>query len=146
MFCTAITNGSWEETWMNTTRFIVDSYHYINHRTSDYLCRKWCNPAPLDGSAPNLVVVEKDKEENNHYKCAFNTQITDIYLCLANLLTYILGMWTTQCMVRRIENILKRMNPWNFDWVLHTMLFYHTRDIIERQNSKASNKANDWSI
>ena len=87
---TAITNGSWEETWMNTTRFIVDSYHYINHRTSDYLCRKWCNPAPLDGSAPNLVVVEKDKEENNYYKCAFNTQVT--YLCLANLLTYILGM------------------------------------------------------
>ena len=89
---TTITNGSWEETWMNTTRFIVDSYHYINHHTSDYLYRKWCNPAPLDGSAPNLVVVEKDKEENNYYKRAFNTQVTDIYLCLANLLTYILGM------------------------------------------------------
>ncbi len=89
---TAITNGSWKETWMNTTCFIVDSYHYINHHTSDYLCRKWCNPAPLDGSAPNLVVVEKDKKENNYYKCAFNTQVTDIYLCLANLLTYILGM------------------------------------------------------
>ena len=37
---TAITNGSWEETWMNTTHFIVSSYHYINHCTSDYLCRK----------------------------------------------------------------------------------------------------------
>jgi len=36
------------------------SYHYINHGTSDYLCYKWCNPAPLNGSAPNLVVVEYD--------------------------------------------------------------------------------------
>ena len=27
---TSITNGSWES-WKNTSRFIVDSYHYINH-------------------------------------------------------------------------------------------------------------------
>ncbi|KAF8983847.1 hypothetical protein BDQ17DRAFT_1393908 [Cyathus striatus] len=39
------------------TKFIVDSYHYINHRTTDYTCHKWCNPAPLNGSAPNLVVA-----------------------------------------------------------------------------------------
>ncbi|KAF8954384.1 hypothetical protein BDZ97DRAFT_1908272 [Flammula alnicola] len=41
---TSIANGSWNM-WQKTSRFIVDSYHYINHRTSDYLCRKWCNPA-----------------------------------------------------------------------------------------------------
>jgi hypothetical protein len=28
---TAIANGSWATTWAGTTRFIVDSYHYINH-------------------------------------------------------------------------------------------------------------------
>src|ERR1700677_4124831 len=55
---TSIVNGSWIAC-EKTTRFIVDSYHYVNHRTSDYLCRKWCNPAPLNGSAPKLVVVEK---------------------------------------------------------------------------------------
>ena len=57
---TAIANGSWDATWKNTTRFIVDAYHYINHRATDYLCQKWCNPAPQDGSAPNLVVVSTD--------------------------------------------------------------------------------------
>lgn len=62
---TAIQNKSWE-TWKQTTRLIVDSYHYINHRTSDYLCRKWCNPAPLNGSA---------LDGNPHYKWAFNTQV-----------------------------------------------------------------------
>ena len=59
VLCTSISNGSWE-IWKQTSRFIVDSFHYINHRTSDYLCRKYCNPAPLNGSAPNLVVVEID--------------------------------------------------------------------------------------
>ena len=71
---TAISNRSWN-VWKQTTRFIVDSYHYINHRTNDYLCRKWCNPAPLNGSAPNLVVVEHDVRGNTHYKRAFNTQV-----------------------------------------------------------------------
>ena len=71
---TAIRNGSWD-IWKQTTRFIVDSYHYINHRTTDYLCRKWCNPAPLNGSAPNLVIVEYDQAGKPHYKRAFNTQV-----------------------------------------------------------------------
>lgn len=31
------------------------------------------------------------------------------------------------------ESILKRMNPGNFDWFLHTMLFYHTKNVIKRQ-------------
>jgi len=70
----AVASGRWEA-WKNTTRFIVDSYHYINHRTEDYLCRKYCNPAPLNGSAPNLVEVEHDKFGRPHYKRAFNTQV-----------------------------------------------------------------------
>ena len=76
---TAIANGSWN-VWKETTQFIVDSYHYINHRTSDYLCRKWCNPAPLNGSAPNLVIVEHDVNGNPHYKHAFNTQVCLVIL------------------------------------------------------------------
>ena len=39
----------------------MDSYHYVNHRASDSICRKWCNPAPLDGSAPNMVILETDE-------------------------------------------------------------------------------------
>ncbi|KAF8231618.1 hypothetical protein L208DRAFT_1468210, partial [Tricholoma matsutake] len=134
---TAISNGSWGQIWQHTTRFIVDSYHYINHRTSDYMCRKWCNPAPLDGSAPNLVIVETDPDGNNYYKCAFNTQVSNyqnddfaadepmIQACEQ------LNAW-----LGGFENILKRMVPGNFDWFLHTMLFYHTRHVIDKQNRK----------
>ena len=50
----------------------MDSYHYINHQITDYLCQKWCNPAPLNRSAPNLVIVENDDRGHPHYKCAFN--------------------------------------------------------------------------
>jgi hypothetical protein len=40
-----------------TQQFIVDLYHYINHCVTDNLCQKCCNPAPLNGSAPNLVTI-----------------------------------------------------------------------------------------
>lgn len=72
---TALANGSWDRVWKSTSRFIVDSYHYINHRTTDYMCRKWCNPAPKNGSAPNLVVVDHDDNGHAYYKRAFNTQV-----------------------------------------------------------------------
>jgi hypothetical protein len=71
----AIEGGTWPR-WRETSHFIVDSYHYMNHRTTDYLCRKWCNPAPLNGSAPNLVIVERDRNGRPHYKWAFNTQVS----------------------------------------------------------------------
>ena len=78
VLATAVANGSWE-IWNKTTWFIVDAYHYINHRVLDYLCRKYCNPSPGDGSAPNLVVIAYDKNGNPYPKRAFNTQVC-IYL------------------------------------------------------------------
>ena len=66
--------GHWDE-WSETTRFIVDSYHYQNHRKTDTLCRTWCNPAPTDGSAPNLVITAKGSDGKSYQKRAFNTQV-----------------------------------------------------------------------
>jgi uncharacterized Zn finger protein (UPF0148 family) len=72
---TCIRNGSWNE-WKRTSRFIVDSYHYINHSSDDILCQTWCNPAPDDGSAPNLVIPAVDKQGQPCLKRAFNTQVS----------------------------------------------------------------------
>jgi hypothetical protein len=95
---TKISNNSWV-VWEKTSWFIVDSYHYINHQTNDYLCYKWCNPTPLNRSAPNLVVVENNANGNPHYKHALNTQVClyfpTQYKCLFSILT---GMWTAECM------------------------------------------------
>jgi hypothetical protein len=71
---TLVANPLYQD-WLETTRLIVDVYHYQNHRKTDYMCRKWCNPSPLNGSAPNLVVVEYDKQGMPYYKRAFNTQV-----------------------------------------------------------------------
>ena len=43
------------------------------------------------------------------------------------------------------ESILKRMVPGNFNWFLHTMLFYHTRYVLEKQDRRrrTNNHNND---
>ena len=71
---TAIANGSWNK-WKKTTCFIVDSYHYNNHKATDFICAKYCNPAPLDGSAPNLVQFSRDNHGVLQMQRAFNTQV-----------------------------------------------------------------------
>ena len=115
----AVASGRWN-TWKETTRFIVDSYHYINHRTTDYLCRKYCNPAPLNGSAPNLVEVVEDKDGHPHFKRAYNTQACEQ-----------LNAW-----LGGFEAILKRMSAGNFNWFLHVMLFVHTQRVLEKIKRK----------
>ncbi|TFK38885.1 hypothetical protein BDQ12DRAFT_698321 [Crucibulum laeve] len=98
------------DVWGQTTCFIVDSYHYINHHTTDYICQKWCNPAPLNGSAPNLVIVENDKQGNPHYKQAFNTQACEQ-----------LNAW-----IGGFQSSVNKMNVENFNWTMHSLLFIHT--------------------
>jgi len=106
--------------WLDTSRYIVDAYYYINHRATDELCRTWCNPAPLNGSAPNLVIAERNAQGQLYYKRAFNTQACEQ-----------LNAW-----LGGFEPILKRMTSGNFDWFLHTMLFYHTMQVLKKQSMK----------
>jgi len=122
----SITTGSWNR-WKQTSRFIVDSYHYNNHRATDLLCQKWCNPAPRDGSAPNLVVLEWDDKGNPVYKRAFNTQACEQ-----------LNSW-----LGGFESILKRMTPGNFDWFIHAMLFHHTKQVLKRKDQRAKNETEE---
>src|SRR5882757_4727272 len=71
-----VSQGHWDE-WSETTRFIVDSYHYQNHRKTDTLCQTWCNPAPTDGSAPNLVITARGSDGKLYQKRTFNTQVNN---------------------------------------------------------------------
>ncbi|KAH6874118.1 hypothetical protein BKA70DRAFT_1449700 [Coprinopsis sp. MPI-PUGE-AT-0042] len=48
--------------WVTSTRFIVDTYHHKNHSKDDSFCQEWCDPAPSDGSVPNLVIMKRDAE------------------------------------------------------------------------------------
>ena len=104
---TAVSNGSWN-IWKKTTCFIVDAYHYINHHANDKLCKKYCNPAPTDGNAPNLVGKKVGK----------NTQACEQ-----------LNAW-----LGGFESILKRMTSKNFNWFLHVMLFYHAQHVLAKKS------------
>ncbi|KDR65567.1 hypothetical protein GALMADRAFT_81732, partial [Galerina marginata CBS 339.88] len=109
--------GHWPE-WSETSRFIVDSYHYQNHRKTDILCREWCNPAPTDGSAPNLATEVSDG--STYDKQAFNTQACEQ-----------LNAW-----LGGFDSILKRMTPQNYNWFIHSMLTYYTSKVLARQAKK----------
>ena len=115
----AVASNKWN-VWKRTTRFIVDSYHYINHRATDYLCRKYCNPAPLNGSAPNLVVVENDRTGQPHFKRAYNTQASEQF-----------NAW-----IGGFESIVCKMTGSNFNWFLHVMIFMHTLEVLRKQEEK----------
>ncbi|KDQ25438.1 hypothetical protein PLEOSDRAFT_1045438, partial [Pleurotus ostreatus PC15] len=119
-----VRQGHWPA-WEPTTRIIVDSYHYINHRVTDHLCRTWCNPAPLNGDAPNLVVVDEDKQGNPYYKRAFNTQACEQ-----------LNAW-----LGGFQTVLNRMTVSNFDFTMHVLLFLHTQRVIARQEERNIKKA-----
>ncbi|KAF9488764.1 hypothetical protein BDN71DRAFT_1402790 [Pleurotus eryngii] len=114
-----VRQGHWPA-WEPTTRIIVDSYHYINHQVTDHLCQAWCNPAPLNGDAPNLVVVVNDKQGNPYYKRAFNTQACE------QLNAWIGGFLT----------VLNQMTVSNFNLTMHVLLFIHTQRVIAKQEEK----------
>jgi hypothetical protein len=62
-----------------------------------------------------------------YLNCAFNTQVCEQ-----------LNAW-----LGGFQSILKRMTPSNFNWFLHTLLFYHTRHVLERQNQRNNNRIDD---
>ncbi|TFK70975.1 hypothetical protein BDN72DRAFT_738276, partial [Pluteus cervinus] len=115
---TAVAGHHWD-IWKDTTRFIVDSYHYNNHKTTDILCRTYCDPAPSDGSAPNLVIA-KMGPDGLYFQRAFNTQACEQ-----------LNAW-----IGGFQAILNRMKIYNFNWLLHSMLFVHTQRKIQKQEHK----------
>ena len=47
---------------------LIINNNYINHHTTDWMCRTYCNPAPLDGSAPNLVIEAETKDGEKYLK------------------------------------------------------------------------------
>ncbi|TFK20813.1 hypothetical protein FA15DRAFT_719103 [Coprinopsis marcescibilis] len=89
----------------------------------DELCQKFCNPAPNDGSQPNLVIVALDAQGQPYFKHAFNTQVCK------QLNAWLVGF----------SAILKRMTACNFKWLIHVMLYYHTKIILSKQGNGVGN-------
>ena len=81
----------------------------------------------MNGSAPNVVIADRTAQGELYYKHAFNTQACEQ-----------LNAW-----LGGYEQILKKMTSGNFNWFLHTMLFYHTHCVIYKQSQKATSGQQD---
>lgn len=95
--------------WLITTRFIVDVWHYIGHRVTDRLCRLWCNPAPLDGTQPDLIIPFIDNNGTVRMSRAFNTETAEQF-----------NSW-----LNGFEAALRQMTDSNFDLFMHSLMLMY---------------------
>ncbi|KAJ7871932.1 hypothetical protein B0H13DRAFT_2554153 [Mycena leptocephala] len=100
--------------WLTTTKFIVDAWHYIGHRATDVLCRLWCNPAPTNGSQPDLVLVNVDDNGRTHTTRAFNTETAEQ-----------LNAW-----LNGFEAQLRQMFATNYDFCVHVLMLLY-KEMVE---------------
>ncbi|KAF8146196.1 hypothetical protein K438DRAFT_1910755 [Mycena galopus ATCC 62051] len=64
--------------WLSTTKLIVDAWHYVGHRATNILCHLWCNPAPVNGSQPDLILIEHDDNGLNSWLSGFKSQLREM--------------------------------------------------------------------
>ncbi|KAJ7669426.1 hypothetical protein DFH06DRAFT_183659 [Mycena polygramma] len=102
--------------WLISTKFIVDAWHYIGHRATDVLCRIWCNPAPTDGSQPDLIVVEVDDNGRQHTTRAFNTETAEQ-----------LNAW-----LNGYEAQLRQMSDTNYDFCVHVLMLLYKEKVEKK--------------
>ncbi len=108
--------------WLTSTKFIVDAWHYTGHRATDVLCRLWCNPAPTDGSQPDLVRVITDEDGTKHLTRAFNTETAE----------QLMNSWLTG-----YEAQLRQMTDVSYDFFVHVLMLMFV-ERVERQIIKKS--------
>lgn len=106
--------------WLTATRFIVDAWHYINHRASDALCRERCNPAPNDGSQPDLIIETHTDDGRVLKSRAFNTEAAE------QLNAWLIGFKTAA----------NKMTTWNFEFFIFSILFLHAQNWIATEKEK----------
>ncbi|KAH6916227.1 hypothetical protein BKA70DRAFT_1140333 [Coprinopsis sp. MPI-PUGE-AT-0042] len=105
-----------QDLWLATTKFVVDTWHYIGHRATDVLCRLWCNPAPLDGSQPDLVQIDTDIHGAAHMTRSFNLETAEQ-----------LNAW-----LNRYEPQLRQMSDVTFDFFVHSLMLLYKEAIEQR--------------
>jgi hypothetical protein len=95
--------------WIRATRFLVDAWHFTNHQATDELCRTRCNPAPRDGSQPDLVIIETTPDGQRIERRAYNTETAEQF-----------NSW-----VSSFEGALRQMTAYNFDFSMHVLMFVY---------------------
>ncbi|KAF7366150.1 hypothetical protein MVEN_00491900 [Mycena venus] len=102
--------------WLSTTKFIVDAWHYIGHHATDILCWLWCNPAPKDGSQPDLILIEEDANGTQHQTRAFNTETAEQF-----------NSW-----LNGFESQMRQMSAANYDFFVHVLMMVYAERVEKK--------------
>ncbi|KAJ7768812.1 hypothetical protein B0H16DRAFT_1780830, partial [Mycena metata] len=114
--------------WLTSTKFIVDAWHYIGHQATDVLCRTRCNPAPTDGSQPDLVLTDVDENGVPHQTRAFNTETAEQ-----------LNSW-----LNGFESQLRQMTDANYDFYIHVLMMLYGEKVEKRVAAKSRELTQDF--
>ncbi|KAJ7903289.1 hypothetical protein B0H13DRAFT_1621066 [Mycena leptocephala] len=88
--------------------------HYIRHRATDVLCRLWCNPAPTNGSQPDLVLVNADDNRRTRMTCAFHIETAEQ-----------LNAW-----LNGFKAQLRQMSATNYDFCVDVLMLLY-KEMVE---------------
>lgn len=131
-----VAEGDQEELppFLQTSRLVVDSFHRQCHSRDDLLCTTLCNPAPLDGSAPDLVIPlraatanrskkgsrskrqsrrAQEREKGRVFQRAFNTSAAE----------------QLNSQLSRFAFVLAGMKAPNFKFLVHVLLRYRREEM-----------------
>ncbi len=96
------------------------------HRTSYVVAG--VNPAPTDGSQPDLIIIEKDHQGRAHSTRAFNTETAEHF-----------NAWLTG-----FETQLSQMTQVNFDFFIHALFLLFKDDIEKKISEKDQGLPDDF--
>ncbi|KWU42854.1 hypothetical protein RHOSPDRAFT_20432, partial [Rhodotorula sp. JG-1b] len=110
-----VAEGDQEELppFLQTSRLVVDSFHRQCHSRDDLLCTTLCNPAPLDGSAPDLSRRTQERETGRVFQRAFNTSAAE----------------QLNSQLSRFAFVLAGMKAPNFKFLVHVLLRYRREEM-----------------
>ncbi|GAA5961222.1 hypothetical protein JCM3765_002873 [Sporobolomyces pararoseus] len=100
--------------FLESSRIVVTGFHQQCHSASDEICKQFCNSAPLDGSAPDLVTpfvsststTGSTRSNLRLFERAFNTSAAE----------------QLNSSLRGFTHLLQGMKAENFDFLLNCIL------------------------
>lgn len=123
-----IVTQDFQSPWVQSTKFIVDAWHYIGHKATDVLCRLWCNPAPCDGSQPDLILIEEDNHGESHQVRAFNLETAEQF-----------NAW-----LDGFEAQMRQMTDVNYDFFVHALFLLYADVVTQRIQDKGQDLGEEF--
>ncbi|KAJ6590781.1 hypothetical protein B0H10DRAFT_1655967, partial [Mycena sp. CBHHK59/15] len=83
-------------------------------------CGAMINPALVNGSQPDLMLVEEDGNGTRHQTCTFNTATAEQ-----------LNSW-----LNGFESQLRQMSDLNYDFLIHVLMMIYGEQVEKRVDGK----------